>query len=233
MFERLLKILGGWLESRAFNSELKRQLVNDEWLRQTYIHINLYLNNTDYARGNLASYVIQSQMTDEFRRDASAVAGLQLLKISKSKNRTLECRSWIIDIIGEYAPLRSLYTLATTYAPEVASGARHESTGGLFESFDLYAPAVYAHYFPSKSYQGTEENKEELRQLSIAYQFWTDVGNIARIGLNDQGDWFPRYFSICVALAEANLVPDKRYLAAILSSEREELRKELLAETPP
>lgn len=230
MFKGLLKTLGEWLEARAFESELKHQLVYDAWLRQTYISINLYLNSDDYAKNNLASHVIQTQMTNEFRRTVSRAAGLRLLEISKSRNKILECRSWIIDVIGEYASLRALFTQAATHASEVASGIRHESTDGLFESFYLYAPKVYAQYFPSKVYQGTEQNNEELRHLSIAYQFWIDIGNIARIGLNDQGDWFRKYFGICVAIAEANLKPDKGYLVAILSDEREALRQELLFE---
>lgn len=233
MFDRLTKTLSEWLEARAFKSELTRQLVNDDWLRQTYICVNLYLNSADYAQDNLASQVIQTQMTDEFRDTVARAAGLRLLEISKSENKVIECRSWIVDVIGEYASLRALYTLAATRDSEVASGTRHETTTGLYESYDAFAPKVYAQYFPSKTYQGTAENNEELRHLSIAYQFLTDIGNIARVGLGDSGDWYRKYFSISVALAEANLKPGQGYLAAVLSDEREALRRELLAEASP
>ena len=140
----------------------------------------------------------------------------------------MECRLWIVDVIGEYASLRALYTPSATHAFEVESGVRHEATVGLYDAFELYAPKVYSQYFPSKVYQGTTQNNEELRQLSIAYQFLTDIGNIARIGLNDAGDWYRKYFKICVAHAEANLRPDQGLMAAVLAEEREALRRELL-----
>lgn len=225
MFEKV----HSWLKEKAFTAELKRQLQSDDWLRQTYICVNLYLSNADYAKDNLTAQVIQQQMTDEFRRDIARTVGLQLLEISKSKNRAMECRSWIVGVIGEYASLRALYTPSATYTSEVESGARHEATAGLYEAFEGYAPKVYSQYFPSKVYQGTTQNNEELRQLSIAYQFLTDIGNIARVGLNDTGDWFRKYFNICVAHAEANLRPGQDYAAGVLSEERETLRRELLA----
>ena len=228
MLQKITKWLSDWFGAKAFESELKRQLINDVWLRQTYICVNLYLNNADYAKGNLASYVMQTQMTDDFRKMASRAVGLQLLEISKSKNRQFECRSWIISLTGEYAALRALYTPASTYESEVLSGIRHESTSGLYESFQVFAPRVYAQYFPSKTYQGFPEQDEELRHLSIAYQFWFDIGNIARIGLDDKGDWPRRYLALSVAFSEAMLKGDS-CRAAVLSDERESLKQEVLS----
>lgn len=225
----MLKKISSWLEEKAFAAELKRQLQSDDWLRQTYICVNLYLNSADYAKNNLTSQIIQTQMEDGFRRAVAHTVGLQLLKISKSENRVIECRSWIVGIFGEYASLRALYTPSTNYASEVEQGVRHEANVGLYDEFEGYAPKIYNIYFPSKVYQGSVQNNEELRQLSVMYQFLIDIGNVARIGLNDTGDWFRVYFNLCVAHAEANLRPDHEYTAAVLSEERETFLRNLLA----
>ena len=228
MFGGLTKKFGDWLAAKAFEKELFERLRTDAWLRETYINVNQYLNDKGYAETNPSASVFQRQTTPEFRTLAARIVGLQLLAISKSQNKVLECRRWMIDVMAEYAPVRALYTLNQTYESERAQGIRHELTTGLFEEFGLYAPKVYAHYFPNKAYQGTRDNNEELRQLSIAYHFSIDIGNVARIGLDDAGPWFREYFNVAVALAEANLKPDGNYASAILGEERESLRMEIL-----
>jgi len=186
--------------------ELRRQVENDDWVKQIILHVHMSFINDEHCLNTTTSNFLQEQ-PESLRNEMMGVVLKNIYAVIDSSDRKLACRHWVLKEAKAYAPVRSIFVGNASYKEEVDNGTRHPLNQGLWECAD----SIITHSLKPllEEYGSVEEVKNYLRRESMWLHARLELANKGRLLLNDieqinGEDWFQLLFKLLVAEAEVD-----------------------------